>query len=737
MDNNAINYFLKNLWPRHRSQLYSQLYNTYHPSTYTESFNRPSSEFEIALEILADAVHEGKKLGLINSSVDWSDVYNYDALDLEYDGDTEYTHSGIDDSGIPTLNNQLEIIDNTNLDWIHAILLFDVLEDIVDEFKSYCGENGVDESGMGKCMDEFPPSPDHEQFEPGTGGTLKQDYYTLYNFMKELDRAGIPVTEYMRSPLFPNIIKLVDDGSTDYDTTGEYSPMRQDDEAIDTEKVFKSFGVELDRIDEQYPSGDEMGTLERTMKDLKIQLKFVGTFGFGISGMFGMAKDLLEGKYPVLSETDITLIFLAAMVYMGVDAVDDVKKVFKMVNDRGLKKYITQTVDTLTDFKNIAIKVGEKAGFVISSLTELLGYTILLTPILDATTKLINEESLDIVTLGMYLKSALLSVGIFYVRNVFNNVIKRLRRFTDDEETSDEMLEEAYLNGKNVYKKYSSLLNEELVGELSLLDPSPINKNLEWIVKQHNKLNFTSENLTETLNKYNNNLHLFTNLEEKNLNSYKSLTSLNIKINKLVEEDETHTKEYMSKIAEKATTDVVRDIFEVITLFEGGEDFVMLPDYYTDKDGDDYKYGDLEFNVELNIVDGEQNGENYVLDSSMGGEYDNTIYVDVLISKNFSEKEYESLQIVLSEYVRHEIEHILQVIDPERPDIVDKDKTMKAFDYYTQEHELDAQKVGFKRRAKMEDRPIDDVINDYIDYRQDIDNLTSREKNILVKKLTT
>ena len=733
MDNNAINYFLKNLWPRHRSQLYSQLYNTYHPSTYTESFNRPSSEFENALEILADAVHEGKKLGLINSSVDWSDIFNYDALDLDSD---EKVKRVVDETGLPTLHDQLEILDNTNLDWIHAILLFDVLEDIVDEFKSYCGENGIDESGMGKCIDDFPPSPNHEQINR-TGGTLKQDYYTLFNFMKELDRAGIPVTEYMRSPLFPNIIKLVDDGSTDYDTTGEYFPNRQDDEAIDTEKVFKSFGVESDRIDEQYPSGDEMGTLERTMKDLKIQLKFVGTFGFGISGMFGMAKDLLEGKYPVLSETDITLIFLAAMVYMGVDAVDDVKKVFKMVNDRGLKKYITQTVDTLTDFKNIAIKVGEKAGFAISSLTELLGYTILLTPILDATTKLINEESLDIVTLGMYLKSALLSVGIFYVRNVFNNVIKRLRRFTDDEETSDEMLEEAYLNGKNVYKKYSSLLNEELVGELSLLDPSPINKNLEWIVKQHNKLNFTSENLVETLNKYNNNLHLFTNLEEKNLNSYKSLTSLNIKINKLVEEDETHTKEYMSKIAEKATTDVVRDIFEVITLFEGGEDFVMLPDYYTDKDGDDYKYGDLEFNVELNIVGGEQNGENYVLDSSMGGEYDNTIYVDVLISKNFSEKEYESLQIVLSEYVRHEIEHVLQVIDPERPDIVDKDKTMKAFDYYTQEHELDAQKVGFKRRAKMEDRPIDDVINDYIDYRQDIDNLTSREKNILVKKLTT
>ena len=132
MDNNAINYFLKNLWPRHRSQLYSQLYNTYHPSTYTESFNRPSSEFENALEILADAVHEGKKLGLINSSVDWSDIFNYDALDLDSD---EKVKRVVDETGLPTLHDQLEIIDNINLDWIHGILLFDVLEDIVDEFK--------------------------------------------------------------------------------------------------------------------------------------------------------------------------------------------------------------------------------------------------------------------------------------------------------------------------------------------------------------------------------------------------------------------------------------------------------------------------------------------------------------------------------------------------------------------------------------------------------------------------
>ena len=175
-----VNRYMKDFWPKHGRQLYSDLYNTYHPSTYGEGFSRPSSNFEQALDYLAIGVHEGKKLGLLDSSVAWSDIFNYDALDLDSD---EKVKRVVDETGLPTLNDQLEILDNTNLDWIHSILLFDVLYDIVEEFRCYCGENGVDPNCEGKCMDEFPPSPDHEQINK-TGGTLKQDYYTLFNFLQ-------------------------------------------------------------------------------------------------------------------------------------------------------------------------------------------------------------------------------------------------------------------------------------------------------------------------------------------------------------------------------------------------------------------------------------------------------------------------------------------------------------------------------------------------------------------------
>ena len=160
-EENLLKKFYTEFWPKWRSRIYSYLYRTYHPSTYAESFGTPAGQFEETLETLEEAVAEGKKLGLLP------------VLDFHY----------------PLLSGELKIIDNEHyvLDWIHSFLLFDVIWDIVEEFRCYCGENGIDPNCEGKCMDEFPPSPHHEQINR-TGGTLKQDYYTLHNYVQNLKK---------------------------------------------------------------------------------------------------------------------------------------------------------------------------------------------------------------------------------------------------------------------------------------------------------------------------------------------------------------------------------------------------------------------------------------------------------------------------------------------------------------------------------------------------------------------
>ena len=722
-----VNRFLKDFWPKHSSQLYRDLYGTYHPETYEESFNSPSSNFEDALETVADAVHEGKKLGLLDSTVGWSDVYNYDALDLDYDGDTEYTHSGIDDSGIPTLNNQLEIKDNTNLDWIHGILLFDRLYDIVDEFRCYCGKNGIDPNCEGKCMDEFPPMD-----SDGSGGILKQDYYTLLNFMKELEKAGVPVSKIIE-PYKLTPIKLVDDGSTDYDSTGEYSPMRQDTEAIDTEEILMDVP---DRVNEQYPEQEPTKSLfQKTLGDMGIQLQFVGTFGFGISGMFGMVKDVLEGQYPSLSEGEIILIFLSALSYLSINTIKDIQRLREEVKGRDLDGYVNKVVELLKDFENISLKILEKAGFTMSSLSELLGYTFLLVPILDITNRIIGEVGFDVGAISSYLKGALVSVGIFYIKNLFNSLVLRLKKLrTDkivDDEEDDEIIEEGMWVGRVLSERFkdSRVITEDKISKLSLIDETKDNKNLRWLVEQENKINWLNTPLTKSLE----------NTDIKNLNQYQSIIELNIINNRLIKEGKLHEEVYMARIAEKATTDVVKEIFDIVKIFDGGEEMFILPDYYTDVDGDEYEYGELKFNLELNIIENPEE-DNFTIDAYMGGEFNDMIYVDISLSPNFNEKYYESLYVVLSEYVRHEIEHVLQEIDPERPDLPDEDQTQKSlnltpFEYYNQDYEVDAQKRGFERRAKMEDKSVEEVVKDYLEYRQHIDKLSSKEKQELISVL--
>ena len=765
--------FLKDFWPKHRNQLYRDLYKTYHPSTYAERFSTPSGNFENALETLADAVHEGKKLGLLDSSVDWSDIYNYDALRLS--SDEQVKHPGIDDDGIETLNDQLEIMDNTNLDWIHGILLFDVLEDIVEEFRCYCGENDVDPNCEGKCMDEFPPDAQRDQgysMDP-KAGTLKQDYYTLYGYMRRLEEQGINPTDYMKSPLYPSLIKLVDTGSTDYDEEGKQRKKyalidKIIDDTIDAEKDQDDIDAEEilmdvpERLEEQedYPEPEPTKSMfQKTLEDMGVQFQFVGTFGFGISGMFGFVKELLEGEYPTLSEGEITLIFLSALSYLSINTIKDIQRLRQEVKGRGLGGYVNKVVALLKDFENISLKVVEKAGFTVSSLAELLGYTFLLVPILDITNRIINETGFSVDSLSSYLKGAIVSVGIFYIKNVFNSLVLRLKKLRTDkaidlEDEDEEIIEEGMWVGKILSERFknSRVITDERIGKLSLIDESVENKNLKWLVEQENKINWLNIPLSKSIERFNKNKDLFTktNIQEvtnkfrhsnpKDLNNYKSIIELNHINNQLTKNSKLHEEVYMSKIAERATTDIVRDIFEIITVFEGGEEYVILPDYYTEQDGDEYRYGELQFNVELNIIENDQE-ENFTLDSAIGGEYDDTIYVDIILSTNFTEKDYESIQIVLSEYIRHEIEHILQGIDPDRPALPDEDLTQKSlnltpFEYYTQDYELDAQKVGFERRAKMEDKSVEEVIKDYLEYRQAIDNLSDMERQELIGKLT-
>ena len=521
---------------------------------------------------------------------------------------------------------------------------------------------------------------------------------------------------------------------------------------------------------------------QKTLDDLKTQIKFVGTFGFGITGLYETIQELLYGKYPTLSEHEIILIFLAALSYFAIDVVDDVKKLTQTVKEKGLGKYLTQTIETLKDFENVAIEVGKRAGHTISSLAELVGYIYLLVPILETVQRLIAKEGFDIVTLGIYLKSILTSIGIFYTKNVFDKLIRRLKRDVpkDDKDVIKEHTErkDELRRVLDKYEKDYKRVSPELIIDLAIEDPSTDYDYLAWMVDQVkmgfflgvdlkyiskliNKFHLHKEILTKgrllrMLERFkisfpgpwvwNNDEILEQILEDpSDINNYPGygqveqiLQMIDFSIGSsepgsLGPDLQIEQLDYLQKKGEQSTRKVVSDILKIIKEPDSDEEFYHLPDYFSGIDGDMYEFGELEFNVYVNVVEYEPLEEPFIVDAEMGGDYDDEIYITITIGPEFSTNDYEDLQMVLNDYIRHEIEHVIDATeggDIESPD------NLSPYDYYMQPHEVRAQKAGFNRRAKLEKKPVEDIIYDYLEYRQKIDKLSDEQKSNLTKTLS-
>ena len=149
-------------------------------------------------------------------------------------------------------------------------------------------------------------------------------------------------------------------------------------------------------------------------------------------------------------------------------------------------------------------------------------------------------------SLSSYLKGAIVSVGIFYIKNVFNSLVLRLKKLRTDkaidlEDEDEEIIEEGMWVGKILSERFknSRVITDERIGKLSLIDESVENKNLKWLVEQENKINWLNIPLSKSIERFNKNKDLFTktNIQEvtnkfrhinpKDLNNYKSIIELN------------------------------------------------------------------------------------------------------------------------------------------------------------------------------------------------------------------
>jgi hypothetical protein len=173
---------------------------------------------------------------------------------------------------------------------------------------------------------------------------------------------------------------------------------------------------------------------------------------------------------------------------------------------------------------------------------------------------------------------------------------------------------------------------------------------------------------------------------------------------------------------------IVNDILSVFkTKKVGGfslpEDLRETDLYY------DYPQFKKEFGVFVNFEQSDD-VETFEVDGDLYYD-DDTIEILVITNPNSGNEILNDLVNELNEVVRHEIEHIIQYDGgmKRKKEPTDSEK------YYMQQHELDAQKAGFKRRARREKNDMETLVRNWFKKYPHKHTLNPEQQERVIQKI--
>lgn len=187
------------------------------------------------------------------------------------------------------------------------------------------------------------------------------------------------------------------------------------------------------------------------------------------------------------------------------------------------------------------------------------------------------------------------------------------------------------------------------------------------------------------------------------------------------------------------TRKVVRDIMKLVTTSSFGDH--DLP-YDINNEEYEYQQENLGFSVELQIVKNEKVEDFFIDAATSDNDDDETVMlVKVFLNSTFDKQNLEKLFYKLQEVVRHEIEHFTQhgpYRIEDRPIYKGDTTNLKTvYGHHKNVIEVPALVHGFYRRAKLEKKPLDEIMIEDLDSEIEKGLLTKNQaENLLTMWLT-
>ena len=187
-----------------------------------------------------------------------------------------------------------------------------------------------------------------------------------------------------------------------------------------------------------------------------------------------------------------------------------------------------------------------------------------------------------------------------------------------------------------------------------------------------------------------------------------------------IKEPENITESRMSRLAIRTT---VKDIVNVL---KNGEPGTF---YFPDENGGEYSFINLPFGYSVQLyIEIDNEIDTYKMNAQITT--NDIIQIIIRFNPKTLKRNFYNIIGELNEIIAHELEHLYQYFKGEH---TYKYQPKKSFKYYTQPHEIGAQRAGFRRVAKLRKLPFNDVVRDWFETHKEIHGLKDDEMEEVIQ----
>lgn len=139
-------------------------------------------------------------------------------------------------------------------------------------------------------------------------------------------------------------------------------------------------------------------------KQIGVDFSFLATWGSVIGGFVGPISQYMEGRYPNLSESDITLISFGIILTFFSSNTEKLHKVLEIIKERKLITFFDRAMMKAYDLRDAFFSFLESLNITFSKVSNMIAYTFLvpLVPLLkDIASMDLTSEQLGLIAMGL------------------------------------------------------------------------------------------------------------------------------------------------------------------------------------------------------------------------------------------------------------------------------------------------------------------------------------------------